>query len=223
MGLPTTRQWHPPDIDRYMRRLEPKSQNAFWEADQKGYLVIAGDERGIRLDVLWRKWCRDEITIHICAWTFGRTATVGYGLFREDGLYEPLTEDDVQQIKRALDSFGVKTADRINQTPYYLEFERIPVNMVDRVCRHVRGHYGFGNAPQQITEYKREQLSPRLRFQVFKTGGYKCELCGRNTAEDDVKLEVDHIIPVSRGGTSDPENLQVLCFDCNRGKSDQLL
>ena len=36
----------------------------------------------------------------------------------------------------------------------------------------------------------------------------------------DVELEVDHKIPVSRGGTDDEKNLITKCFNCNRGKGD---
>ncbi|MBR2352886.1 MAG: HNH endonuclease, partial [Clostridia bacterium] len=38
------------------------------------------------------------------------------------------------------------------------------------------------------------------------------------TSRDGVKLEVDHIIPVSKGGKSTLDNLQTLCERCNRGK-----
>lgn len=34
----------------------------------------------------------------------------------------------------------------------------------------------------------------------------------------EVRLEIDHIIPVSQGGTNDEENLTTACFDCNRGR-----
>ena len=51
---------------------------------------------------------------------------------------------------------------------------------------------------------------------------YRCRICGRD-ASDGVKLEVDHKMPVMRGGPSTAENLWTLCFDCNRGKYDQTL
>ena len=46
-------------------------------------------------------------------------------------------------------------------------------------------------------------------------------LCGAS-ANDGVKLEVDHIVPVSKGGKSTMDNLQTLCERCNRGKRDKL-
>jgi hypothetical protein len=46
----------------------------------------------------------------------------------------------------------------------------------------------------------------------------KCRVCGRSGVE--VPLEVDHIVPVSEGGTDELSNLATLCRDCNRGKSD---
>ena len=39
-------------------------------------------------------------------------------------------------------------------------------------------------------------------------------------AEDDVKLQVDHKIPQTWGGTNDIENLWALCTECNHGKKD---
>jgi hypothetical protein len=61
-----------------------------------------------------------------------------------------------------------------------------------------------------------------VRFDVLKRDGYKCIICG-NSAKDGSKLEVDHIIPRSLGGGNEPNNLQTLCFKCNRGRSNKKL
>lgn len=58
-----------------------------------------------------------------------------------------------------------------------------------------------------------------LRYRILRRDGYRCQMCGRD-ASDGVKLEVDHKIPRSRGGTDTEVNLWTLCFDCNRGKRD---
>jgi CRISPR/Cas system Type II protein with McrA/HNH and RuvC-like nuclease domain len=65
-------------------------------------------------------------------------------------------------------------------------------------------------------------LTSKLRFEVFKRDKFTCKYCGR-VIKDGIKLEVDHIIPVSKGGKSNMDNLVTACKDCNRGKSDNLL
>jgi uncharacterized protein YozE (UPF0346 family) len=55
------------------------------------------------------------------------------------------------------------------------------------------------------------------RFAVFKRDSYRCCICGMS-AKDGCRLEVDHKVPVARGGTNAEDNLWTLCFECNRGK-----
>ena len=52
-------------------------------------------------------------------------------------------------------------------------------------------------------------VSGTLRYEVLKLARFRCELCG--VSADARALEVDHILPRSRGGTDDPDNLQALC------------
>jgi 5-methylcytosine-specific restriction endonuclease McrA len=63
-----------------------------------------------------------------------------------------------------------------------------------------------------------------LRFRILQRDGFRCRLCGLARDDSpDVRLEVDHIVPRSRGGSNDPDNLWVLCFSCNRGKHARVL
>lgn len=66
---------------------------------------------------------------------------------------------------------------------------------------------------------KRIALSKQSRFRIFTRDGFRCRYCGRSSEE--TTLEVDHIIPVAKGGTNDDANLITACIDCNRGKSDK--
>lgn len=59
-------------------------------------------------------------------------------------------------------------------------------------------------------------VSQRKRFLVFERDAFTCQYCGRHAP--DVILEVDHIIPRSKGGTDALGNLTTACFECNRGK-----
>lgn len=61
-----------------------------------------------------------------------------------------------------------------------------------------------------------------LRYEVMKRDSFRCVKCGRSPATDPtVQLHIDHAVPWSRGGESEPDNLQCLCSDCNLGKSDR--
>lgn len=51
-------------------------------------------------------------------------------------------------------------------------------------------------------------------------GWYRCARCGKNFRKEDI--EVDHIIPRSKGGGNDIRNLQALCLHCNRSKRDDM-
>lgn len=58
-----------------------------------------------------------------------------------------------------------------------------------------------------------------VRWKVLKRDRYRCVACGRNPAADgSVSLEVDHIVPVCRGGGNEEANLRTLCRECNAGK-----
>ena len=58
-----------------------------------------------------------------------------------------------------------------------------------------------------------------VRYEVLRRANGKCALCGKS--KDEEPLEVDHIVPRSKGGTNDVVNLQALCRTCNRGKSNR--
>lgn len=66
--------------------------------------------------------------------------------------------------------------------------------------------------------HKRQPIRPSVRFAVLSRDHYRCVCCGRSAEVDGVKLEVDHRIPVAKGGTNRLDNLQTLCMTCNRGK-----
>ena len=68
---------------------------------------------------------------------------------------------------------------------------------------------------------KRKSLPASLRYQILSRDNYTCQACGAK-AEDGVLLEVDHIYPISKGGTNEPRNLRTLCRTCNRGKGDKI-
>lgn len=60
-------------------------------------------------------------------------------------------------------------------------------------------------------------VSKRLRFEILRRDNHKCRYCGAQPAESE--LQIDHVTPVSLGGSDDPSNLAAACKDCNAGKT----
>lgn len=56
-----------------------------------------------------------------------------------------------------------------------------------------------------------------LRWTIFLRDGCRCVLCG---AVD--RLEIDHIVPRSAGGSDTQSNLRTLCAACNRNRRNRL-
>ena len=80
---------------------------------------------------------------------------------------------------------------------------------------------GFTGTHADFIKKERALLTESLRYDILRRDGFRCQICGA-TAKDGVKLHVDHIIPVSKGGKTEPQNLRTLCDRCNLGKSNKI-
>lgn len=65
------------------------------------------------------------------------------------------------------------------------------------------------------------------KYQVFHRDNWRCKDCGRKVQKkriyDDNAAELDHIIPLAKGGTHTWDNVQTLCRKCNQTKSDNAI
>ena len=79
----------------------------------------------------------------------------------------------------------------------------------------------------EMTEYQyncsnqRKLMTPDLRSQIIQRDNGICQICKKKCQPSEI--EIDHIIPVSKGGKTCVGNLQVLCSNCNRSKSNKLI
>ena len=70
---------------------------------------------------------------------------------------------------------------------------------------------------------QRALMTPKLREKIKERDGYTCQICGlSNKDEPNLLLEIDHIIPLSKGGMTTEGNLQTLCWRCNRSKGAKI-
>jgi len=70
---------------------------------------------------------------------------------------------------------------------------------------------------KNIEQDTRETISEEVRHEVWRRDGGKCVKCGSQE-----KLEFDHVLPLSRGGSDTVRNIQILCEKCNREKSNNI-
>ena len=71
---------------------------------------------------------------------------------------------------------------------------------------------------------QRTLMTKKLRESIKARDNFTCCNCGNSThVEPNLLLEIDHIIPVSKGGRTEEDNLQTLCWKCNRSKGDKII
>ena len=103
--------------------------------------------------------------------------------------------------------------------------ESIPSTFAEASC-NVFGHVcPVFFAAEALTETReprrigRRQISFTTMMRIVRRDDYRCQHCKKKLRDDEV--EFDHIIPVSKGGSSEEHNLRLTCFECNRDKSDE--
>lgn len=70
---------------------------------------------------------------------------------------------------------------------------------------------------------QRALMTSKLRQRIKERDGFTCKQCGASVQkEPNLLLEIDHIIPVSKGGLTTEDNLQTLCWRCNRKKGNKI-
>lgn len=77
---------------------------------------------------------------------------------------------------------------------------------------------------RKSTAGQRALMTSNLREKIKRRDNFECKLCCLSVRDErNLLLEIDHIIPISRGGITSEDNLQTLCWKCNRSKGARVL
>ena len=87
--------------------------------------------------------------------------------------------------------------------------------LIEKVNDRTNGRFNIRQIWDSVSRVERAKVSNKMRFAVYSRDGNRCVKCG-STRE----LEVDHIMPIAKGGKTTFNNLQTLCKRCNMNKSD---
>jgi hypothetical protein len=129
----------------------------------------------------------------------------------------------------------VVNTNQISEVAGIRDYQRRIRELRDEEGMQIRSHVDL--ATLKPGQYKLETLdrvpaiersiSPLLRNEILERNGFTCRQCGAAAGDPDpynpsrkVRLHVDHIVPISQGGTDHRDNLRALCSTCNQGKSN---
>jgi len=65
-------------------------------------------------------------------------------------------------------------------------------------------------------------MNPRLRSQIRRRAGFRCEYCHLPESVAELRFQVDHVVAEKHGGATASENLCWACFRCNSHKGPNL-
>jgi hypothetical protein len=162
-----------------------------------------------------------------------------YGPFVEESPLLPLTRKEMQEQQKYLKeclrkgvSMDGKPLDDNRRQMFKAMIEefnsedypkKIPKEIAEMACT-VFGHIcPVVFVAEGVTETSEPRRSGRyipfqMKMRVVRRDNYTCQVCGKHLLDNEV--EFDHIIPISKGGSSEESNIRLTCFKCNRDKND---
>ena len=117
-------------------------------------------------------------------------------------------------------------ADRLQREWAGVDLSPLAIKLVDERIAEDRGKMPWGGATALTEAPKRTDLGnlPNYRTHRHRLYGEQEGVCvGCDTHFPFRVMDVDHILPRSKGGTDHPYNLQLLCSGCNRSKGGRTM
>lgn len=121
-------------------------------------------------------------------------------------------------IEDLFNSMGISFDYRLSEQDYFFECNEDPILETLINKEYLVKGINYRNDLRKINK-ARTPFTKSIRHEVFKRDNYKCVECG--ATKENTVLHIDHIIPVSQGGTDELDNLQTLCETCNLAKSNR--
>ena len=95
----------------------------------------------------------------------------------------------------------------------------LDIDNIERFVKYIAQLVDYRNS----IKGQRVLMTTALREKIKNRDNYTCQHCGLSIREEpNLLLEIDHVIPLSKGGITEESNLQTLCWKCNRHKGNKI-
>jgi len=156
--------------------------------------------------------------------------------------FKDATKEEIQTIRQSIEKLKAETANDMSQSDY----EPLPLGydrwLYQNAVYEVTGGHSdeekkllilefadkdrrkferlknkFSGKKSDEVKYERTRIPEEVRIAVWRRDQGRCARCASRE-----NLEYDHIVPVSKGGGNTERNIELLCQDCNRAKSNRI-
>jgi hypothetical protein len=116
-----------------------------------------------------------------------------------------------------------KEVSEFNPNDYPIKLKASELEMSCSIFGHLCPVFFVNEPLTETAELRRigRNIPRAVMLRIARRDNNQCQICGKLLR--DIEIEFDHIIPLSKGGSSEENNIQVTCFDCNRDKSDNFV
>ena len=136
----------------------------------------------------------------------------------EKSLYKKKIQSPTKEYSIKVTLFLSEINGEIYQKKSKIFYSNEIIQLIERLKNKSGTFYRDREIWESLCRVERGKVSNKLRFAIYKRDGYRCRYCHKS--QSSTLLEVDHIIPIAKGGKSTPDNLQTLCHNCNIQKGD---
>ena len=127
---------------------------------------------------------------------------------------KPLDEKGRKMFEKEIAEFNPK--DYVKKIPE--EITSMQCDIFGHLCPVIFVAEGFTETSEQRRSGR--YIPFKIKMRVARRDNYTCQQCGKHLKDDEV--EFDHVIPLSKGGSSEEHNIRLTCYDCNRDKLDKV-